>query len=239
MPTPLKANEAVSEESPVWSSQAQAAPLSESLVVVTGLPRAGTSMLMQMLASGGIPVLTDDVRIADEDNPRGYYEFEPVKKLMSDSRWLRDAKGKAVKIVAPLVPSIPRGIPLRLIVIERDLDEILASQEKMIERRGEKISGTVERRERLKAEYRRTLRRVAKWIGNRADASVLALERSAILQDATGASERIREFLEGGVNVSAMAAAVDPSLHRNRQGVRATKEGGPEACPHGGNGYAV
>jgi tetratricopeptide (TPR) repeat protein len=217
-PALLKSNEAVSEDSPVWSGQAPAAPLSDSLVVVTGLPRAGTSMLMQMLAAGGMPVLTDDIRTADEDNPRGYYEFEPVKKLMADSRWLSDAKGKAVKIVAPLVPSIPRGIPLRLIVIERDLDEILASQEKMIQRRGEKVPGTVERRDRLKAEYRRALRRVAKWVENRQDASVLALSRAEVLRDAAGASERIREFLDGIVIAEAMAAAVDPSLHRNRRG---------------------
>ena len=205
-------------EPAVWTSHTHAAPVRDSLIVVTGLPRAGTSMLMQMLAAGGMPVLTDELRGADEDNPRGYYEYEPVKKLMGDSRWLAEAKGRAVKIVAPLLASIPPAIPLRVIVIERDLDEILTSQEKMIGRWGEKVSGTVERRDRLKAEYRRTLRRVAAWLKRRPDASVLALNRAAILQDAAGASRSMCEFLDGGLNAAAMAAAVDPSLHRNRRG---------------------
>ena len=112
-------------------------PLSESLIVVTGLPRSGTSMLMQMLAAGGVAVLSDELRTADEDNPRGYLEFEPVKNLLKDSHWLFEARGKAIKIIAPLLSALPPGLPCRVILCERDLDEVLDSQERMLLRRNQ------------------------------------------------------------------------------------------------------
>ena len=94
----------------------------ESLIVVTGLPRSGTSMLMQMLAAGGMTVLSDGLREADEDNPRGYLEFEPVKNLLKDSTWLFEGRGKAIKIVAPLLAALPPGLACRVILSERDLE---------------------------------------------------------------------------------------------------------------------
>ena len=107
-------------------------PLEESLIVVTGLPRSGTSVLMQMLAAGGLDILSDGLRHADEDNPRGYLEFEPVKKLLKDSTWLFEARGRAIKIVAPLLAALPAGLPCRVILSERDLDEVLDSQQRML-----------------------------------------------------------------------------------------------------------
>ena len=112
-----------------------APPLTESLVVVTGLPRSGTSMLMQMLAAGGMDILSDGLRAADDDNPRGYFEFSPVKKLLNDARCLFEGHGKAVKIVAPLMGALPPGLPCRVILCQRDLDEVLDSQERMLARR--------------------------------------------------------------------------------------------------------
>ena len=129
------------------------------LIVVTGLPRSGTSMLMQMLAAGGVGVLSDGLRAADEDNPRGYLEFEPVKNLLKDSKWLFEARGKAVKIVAPLLAALPPGLPCRVILCERDLDEVLDSQERMLARRNQPLAATPERRRMLKDEYARTLSR--------------------------------------------------------------------------------
>jgi tetratricopeptide (TPR) repeat protein len=101
---------------PVTARNTEMPPLSECLIVVTGLPRSGTSMLMQMLAAGNVSVLSDELRAADEDNPRGYLEFEPVKNLLKDSRWLMDARGRAIKIVAPLLAALPPGLACRVIL---------------------------------------------------------------------------------------------------------------------------
>ena len=95
-------------------------------------------MLMQMLVAGGLTPLTDGLRQADEDNPRGYFEFEPVKQMASDTSWIDQARGKVVKIVAPMIPNLPDGVPCRVILIERDLDEILASQRQIISRRAQR-----------------------------------------------------------------------------------------------------
>jgi hypothetical protein len=107
------------------AGRAEMPAVGECLVVVTGLPRSGTSMFMQMLAAGGMSILTDGLREPDEDNPRGYLEFEPVKNLLKDSAWLLGGRGKVVKIVAPLLAALPAGLPCRIILSERDLGEVL------------------------------------------------------------------------------------------------------------------
>ncbi len=213
--TPTK--DAGVQDSAHWIERPGTTALGESVVVVTGLPRSGTSMLMQMLAAGDVTPVTDGLRERDEDNPRGYFEFEPAKKLLENAEWLDSARGKAVKIVVPLLQAIPSGIPLRVIVIERDLDEILDSQAKMIERRGETIPDTPARRERLKGEYIRTLHKTKVWLARRPQTGVLVLARSAVLGQPLAEAGRIRAFLSGKPNVSRMAAAVDPSLHRQRR----------------------
>jgi hypothetical protein len=194
-----------------------AAPLDESLVVVSGLPRSGTSMLMQMLAAGGMPVLTDSVRDADEDNPRGYFEFEPVKKLFRSADWLPQAKGKALKIVAPLLLGLPRSLPCRVIFIERDLDEILDSQAKMIARTGSAAASPPERRKLLKAEYARTVSRAKAWLSNRPQTAWLMLNYAEVLAHPQAVVARLVEFLDGRLDLDRAASLVDASLHRNRQ----------------------
>jgi tetratricopeptide (TPR) repeat protein len=196
---------------------AGAAPLGESLVAVSGLPRSGTSMLMQMLAAGGMPVLTDSLRGADEDNPRGYFEFEPVKKLFRGADWLPEAKGKAVKIVAPLLLGLPRDLPCRVIFVERDLDEILDSQAKMIARAGGVAAPLPARRELLRAEYARTVSRAKEWLSNRPETAWLMLNYAEVLADPHAAAARLLEFLDGCLDLERAASLVDASLHRNRQ----------------------
>lgn len=186
------------------------------LVVVTGLPRSGTSMLMQMLAAGGMSILTDGIREADEDNPRGYLEFEPVKNLLRDATWLLDGRGKAVKIVAQLLDALPAGLPCRVILSERDLGEVLDSQERMLERRKERLPATPERRRLLRDEYGRTLERVKAALQKRPATELLVVEYRAAITDSRGVAEKVNAFLGGGLDVARMAAAIDPSLHRNR-----------------------
>jgi hypothetical protein len=194
----------------------QMPPVAECLVVVTGLPRSGTSMFMQMLAAGGMSVLTDGMREPDEDNPRGYLEFEPVKNLLKDARWLLGGRGKAVKIVAPLLGALPPGLPCRVILSERDLEEVLDSQERMLVRRKQPLPATPERRKLLRDEYGRTLARVKAALAKRPATELLVVEHRAAIGDAWGMAEKVNAFLGGGLDVAKMAAAIDPSLHRNR-----------------------
>ena len=191
-------------------------PVEESVIIVTGLPRSGTSMLMQMLAAGGMSILSDGLRQADEDNPRGYFEFEPVKNLLKDSKWLSKGRGRAVKIVAPLLVALPPGLPCRVILSERDLEEVLDSQERMLVRRNQLRRATLQRRQMLKDEFTRTLGRVKAMLIRRPDTQLLVIEYSAVISRPLVAAERMNQFLGGGLDVAKMVAAVDPTLHRNQ-----------------------
>ena len=188
----------------------------KGVVVVSGLPRSGTSMVMQMLVAGGHAVLSDDLRPADADNPLGYFEFEPVKQMHQNTSWMQEAGGKAVKIVAPLLPYLPAGSACHVIFIERQLDEVLSSQSQMIMRRGESVANTPGRRDRLKAEYSRKVRKVQEFLSKRPNTRVLYLNHALVILDPEAASRSMNEFLGGGLETAAMVAAVNPSLHRNR-----------------------
>ena len=192
-------------------------PLEQSVIIVTGLPRSGTSMLMQMLAAGGIDILTDGLRPADDDNPRGYFEFEPVKNLLRDSTWLCQARGKAVKIVAPLLDQLPSGLPCRVILCERNLDEILDSQQRMLARRNQPIA-THARRRMLKTEYLRILDRIKAVLSARHGTQLLVVEHRHAISDSLASAERLNAFLGGALSEAKMAAVIDPALHRNRAG---------------------
>ena len=187
-------------------------PLEESLIVVTGLPRSGTSMMMQMLAAGGMSILSDGFREADEDNPRGYLEFEPVKHLLADSACLLEARGKAVKIVAPLLDALPPGLACRVILTERNLEEVLDSQERMLARRSQPPGC----RQMLRDEYQRTLSQVKSMLTQRPGTQLLVIDHRDAISESLPTAEKVNAFLGGGLNVAKMAAAIDPALHRNR-----------------------
>jgi tetratricopeptide (TPR) repeat protein len=190
-------------------------PVEDSVIVVTGLPRSGTSMLMQMLAAGGMDVLSDGLREADEDNPRGYFEFEPVKNLLIDSTWMFEGRGRVIKIIAPLLTALPPGLPCRVILCERDLDEVLDSQDRMLERRNSRVP-TSERRRMLKDEYARMVDRIKAMLARRPYTQLLAIEHRKVISDPLVAVERMNKFLGGGLDIAKMAAAIDPTLHRNQ-----------------------
>ena len=193
-------------------------PVAESVIVVTGLPRSGTSMLMQILAAGGMDTLSDGSREPDESNPRGYLEFQPVKNLLKDSRWLFEARGRAVKIVVQLLTALPPGLACRVILIERDLEEVLDSQERMLARRNPPLTvSSPERRRMLKGEYRRTLGRVKEMLSRRPGTQLLVVEHGDVISDPVKAAERVNLFLGGGLDVFKMAAAVDCTLYRTRR----------------------
>jgi hypothetical protein len=119
----------------LFSNQPENPPI---ITIVSGLPRSGTSMMMKMIEAGGIPPLTDAIRAADEDNPKGYYEFERVKQMdKGDVAWVADAPGKSVKVISALLKHLPPGYDYRVIFVQRNMAEILASQRKMLTHRGE------------------------------------------------------------------------------------------------------
>jgi len=215
-PAPVEAKRDVVVAEPEAALDTPLPPLADDVLVVSGLPRSGTSMLMQMLDAGGAPILTDKIREADEDNPKGYFEFEAAKKLMRDQSWLAEAKGKALKVVAPLVCSLPEGSRYRVLLMERDFDEILASQAKMIARRGESLEDSLERRERLRREYGRLMTQTKTLLRSRPDVDLMVLRHHEILKDPGAAAVLTNRFAGGGLDESRMAAAVDLSLHRNR-----------------------
>jgi tetratricopeptide (TPR) repeat protein len=199
---------------PFTAGATQMPPLDESLIVVTGLPRSGTSMLMQMLAAGGMRILSDGLRAADEDNPLGYLEFEPVKNLLQDAKWLFEGRGRAVKIIAPLIAALPAGLACRVILSERDLEEVLDSQERMLVRRNQPLAATVERRRMLHEEYARTLARLKAMLARRTGTQLLVIEYRNAISDAPGTARKVNQFLGGELDVAKMAAAIDPKLHR-------------------------
>jgi tetratricopeptide (TPR) repeat protein len=188
----------------------------DEVVIVSGLPRSGTSMLMQMLVAGGIPALTDGVREADDDNPRGYLEFEAVKQIHKTTEWLDSARGKVVKVVAPLLRFLPEGLPCRIVFVDRNLDEILASQRQMLVNRGITPNDAPDRHARLRGEYGRIVLHTAKLLEKRPNTRLLRLHRSAVLTEPADAARKIDVFLGGGFDVAAMAAEVHPSLNRQR-----------------------
>ena len=172
-----------------------------------------------MLDAGEMPILSDRVREADEDNPKGYFEFEAVKKMFREGahQWVDEARGKALKVVAPLVCSLPVGHRYRVVLIERDYDEILASQATMIARRGESVDDSPERRERLRREYGRLIDRTKIVLRARSDVHLLILRHEDILRHPEESAARINGLVGGVLDASRMASAVDRSLHRNRR----------------------
>jgi len=221
-PSPIQARPDLLAAPPAQPARdAALPPLGEDVLVVSGLPRSGTSMLMQMLEAGGMTILTDRVRTADEDNPKGYFEFEKSKKLLRDQSWLAEARGKALKVVAPLICSLPAGYNYRVLLMERDYDEILASQAKMIARRmesgqAEPIDNSAERHARLRREYARIISQTRTVLRNRSSVKLLELCHEDIVRDPAQAAVTINAFSGGSLDISAMASAVDSSLHRNR-----------------------
>jgi len=190
--------------------------MSSTIVVVSGLPRSGTSMMMKMLEAGGIPPLADGVREADDDNPKGYYEFERVKKLPDDTDWLPEAEGKAVKIITQLLMKLPAGHEYRVVFMRRKIDEILASQKKMLIRRGTYKEGGPSD-DRMRDIMLKHVDQVFMWMDAQPNLEYLAVNYNEMLADPAPTVPRIDEFLGGGLDTDAMLTVVDPSLYRQRK----------------------
>jgi hypothetical protein len=170
--------------------------------------------MMQMLEAGGLPLLTDFERNPDVDNPRGYCEWEPIKRLSMQPELIDRAEGKAVKIISELLLSVPTGRTCKLIFMERPLPEVLASQDQMLKRRG--LDQSVDSDELINA-FRDHMREVAGWLQQRTDMPLFRMGYRKLLANPVGYAEEIREFLGIDLDLDAMARQVDPMLYRNRR----------------------
>ncbi len=198
------------------------------IIVVSGLPRSGTSMAMKMLEAGGMEIVTDGEREADVDNPRGYYEDERVKDLANapDKSWLRASRGRAVKVISFLLKDLPPNLNYKVILMRRNLTEVLASQRKMLHRRGETDDTPDERMTEL---WRDQLWRVNYLLRHAPQFEWVEIEYGEALRDPAAAAMRIAGLVEG-LDEQAMAHVVDPTLYRNRAAP------GSSAPRHGSNG---
>jgi len=187
----------------------------DPIVVVSGLPRSGTSMTMKMLAAGGMRPVADGIRTADEDNPKGYFEDERVKDLHKeiDKSWLRHARGRAIKVISFLLTHLPENNNYKFLFMRRNLQEVLASQAKMLDRRGQE-SGPSD--EQMIQAYENHLWKVNRLLRRRRSFEVLDLPYTSVLEDPHDHAQKIRDFLEMPLEVEKMAAVVDERLYRNR-----------------------
>lgn len=183
-------------------------------MIVSGLPRSGTSLLMSMLAAGGIPPFTDRRREPDESNPRGYWEFEDVKRLKAgaDSPWLGLLDDHAVKIVIPLIRRLPADFAADVLLLERDLGEVLASQVAMLARRGLPTADPAV----LRPAFEREVELTHRWLAESTGCRWLTLSHRRLIGDPSGSAREIAVFLKRPLDEAAMAAEVDPALHRQR-----------------------
>jgi hypothetical protein len=187
----------------------------EPVYVVSGLPRSGTSLLMAMLRAAGIPPRTDHVRVADADNPRGYWEYEPTKKLLADSSWVPGCRGEALKVVSELLAALPlldEG-GYRVIFMRRRLDDVLASQAEMLRRLGRAPGGS---EDVLRRAFVRHVEDVERALSQRADTSVLYVPFERLVADPLAHAERVATFVGRG-QPRAMAAVVEPALVRQKR----------------------
>jgi len=184
------------------------------ITIVSGLPRSGTSLMMQMLVAGGMMPLSDGERTADADNPRGYLEWERIKQLHTDPGCIAEAEGKVVKVISRLLLSLPSGHDYRVIFMQRPLPEVLASQDQMLRRRGAYKEGA--NPAAMSAAFEKHLREVYAWLDGKPYVKWNRVAYHDALEHPAEVSRRIAEFLGVSLNVEAMTRQVDASLYRNR-----------------------
>lgn len=185
------------------------------ITIVSGLPRCGTSMMMQMLEAGGLPVMTDGIRAPDSDNPRGYYELEKVKQIKEDKSWLQEADGKVFKMISQLLYELPPDREYRIIFMLREMEELLASQSVMLENLG-KSSGNADN-DTMRKYFERHVEKLKTWLDEQENIQVLHCFYNDVMKDPEGAVKRINDFLGGSLDADAMLCVIKPELYRKRR----------------------
>jgi hypothetical protein len=189
-------------------------PRSEFATVVSGIPRSGTSMMMQMLAAGGVELLADEERAPNVDNPHGYFEFAPVRRLRDEAGWFPEALGRAVKVIYVLLKSLPDDVAVRIVFMQRDLVEVVDSQRAMLARSGS--PDDVLPPERMIEIFQAQLDMMLGWVSQQPRLQLLQVSHAEAIRDPASGAQAVNEFLGGGLDVAAMAAVVDPALYHQR-----------------------
>ena len=184
------------------------------ITIVSGLPRSGTSLMMQMLAAGGLSVLSDGERKADTDNPRGYLEWERIKQLPKEPSLIAEAEGKVVKVISQLLLSLPDGHEYRVVFMQRPLPEVLKSQDEMLRRRGT-FEPSVDTSP-IEEAFQRHLIEVNRWLNGKPHVQVLRVHYHRALREPKSTAEAVAEFLKVPMDTEAMTREVDHNLYRNR-----------------------
>ena len=185
------------------------------IIVVSGLPRSGTSMMMKMLEATGIDVLTDDVREADEDNLKGYYEYEKVKRLQKDNSWISEAENKAIKVISYQLRYLPPEYNYSIIFMLRSIKEVLASQQKMMQRRGEQKNDVPDFL--MSSIFRKHLDEIERWMKEQSNMKTIYISYNETLDDPKKTAEKISDFLGTKLDIGKMMKIVDPELYRQRK----------------------
>ena len=190
----------------------------QPVFIVSGLPRSGTSLMMMMLEAAGIEPLTDFERQADADNPKGYYELERVKKMKDgDLGWLDAAHGKVDKVISALLSFLPQNHSYKIIFMRRDMDEILASQQKMLVNRGETPKDISD--EEMGGLFGKHLAKITEWLREQPNIQTLDIDYNLLLKDPAPQVEEIQRFLGRKLDTARMISVIDPKLYRQqRQG---------------------
>ena len=188
--------------------------MKEIITIVSGLPRSGTSMMMKMLQAGGLEIVTDNIRKADEDNPRGYFEFEKVKKIKKDSSWLDSTQGKAFKMVSQLLYDLPVDRNYKIIFLRRNMREILDSQRKMLQRQSNYNDSIDD--EKMAKLFEKHLTEIEEWLKVQKNMSTIYINYNDVIEHPRRNAQRVNEFLDNKLNVNNMISAVDSLLYRNR-----------------------
>ena len=186
----------------------------EIVTVVSGLPRSGTSMMMKMLEAGGLSPFTDNIRTADEDNPKGYYELEKVKELKNDAAWMSEARGRVIKVISALLQDLPADHQYRVVFMRREMSEILASQKQMLIRRGQEPNKVPD--EKMAAMFEKHLVKIAEWLGDQSHIEVLFIKYNDILAEPAGSVMTLNAFFGDTLDAAAMQSVVDKQLYRQR-----------------------
>ncbi len=188
----------------------------EPIIIVSGLPRSGTSLMMQVLRAGGVPLLTDEHRPPDVSNPRGYFEYEKVKWLTAENTWMGEARGKALKVIAQLVPFLPRGFPYQVLLMRRDMQEVLKSQSTMMQTLGKSAASNSQS---LAPIFERHLAAVREFIQQQPLATMETVDYHQLISTPEPAIDQVIQFLNRpGLDRQAMIGAIDAKLYRSRIG---------------------
>jgi len=184
------------------------------ITVVSGVPRSGTSMMMQMLDAGGMRTITDDIRKSDINNPYGYFEYEPVKQLSEKNEWLANAYGQAVKIIYLHLYQLPPVHQYKVIFMMRHLDEIVASQDAMLEGLNQKTgeAGSA----RFTNTIRLQLEKLDRWFESQLNIEILRVRYNDVVNRQTQSISEINKFLGYTLDEADMSKVIDPKLYRQK-----------------------